>query len=59
MPALHGQHRSYLLVQLRRIAHGHRRDALETLVEELGRMTSADMEAVTLYLSSLPARRKD
>jgi cytochrome c553 len=54
VPALHGQHSSYLLVQLRRIAHGHRRDALEEFVEELGRMSSADMEAVALYLASLP-----
>jgi cytochrome c553 len=55
IPALRGQHHTYLLAQLRRMAHGHRFAAPDELVEQLNRMSSADMEAIALYLEQLPA----
>jgi cytochrome c553 len=53
VPALGGQNYSYLLVQLRRLAHGHRPDIPDELLEVFDAMTSADMEAVADYLSRL------
>jgi cytochrome c553 len=57
IPALNGQNQPYLLLQLRRLTHGHRRDMREGLMEELDHMSSAQLEAVALYLSRLPAVR--
>lgn len=55
IPALHGQHYSYLLMQLRRFAHGHRFDTPDELLQMFDGMTSAQMEAVASYLAHLPA----
>jgi cytochrome c553 len=54
VPALNGQNPSYLLVQLRRINHGHRLAAPDAMLDELDRMGSADLEALALYLARLP-----
>ena len=56
MPSLRGQNYSYLLMQLRRLAHGHRFDTPDKLLAVFDAMTSADMEAVANYLSRLPPR---
>jgi cytochrome c553 len=58
IPALNGQNQPYLLLQLRRLTHGHRNDMREGLMQELDRMSSADLEAVALYLARLPAVRE-
>ncbi len=57
VPALTGQNPSYLLAQLRRIPHGHRTAAPQVLLDELERMTSADMEALALYFARLAPGR--
>jgi cytochrome c553 len=58
IPALNGQNQPYLLLQLRRLTHGHRNDMREGLMEELDHMSSAELEAVSLYLARLPAVRE-
>jgi cytochrome c553 len=54
LPSLRGQNYSYLLMQLRRLAHGHRFDTPDKLLAVFDAMTSAEMEAVANYLSRLP-----
>jgi cytochrome c553 len=58
IPALNGQNQPYLLLQLRRLTHGHRNDMREGLMAELDRMSSAELVAVSLYLAQLPAVRE-
>jgi cytochrome c553 len=65
IPTLRGQNYSYLLMQMRRFAHGHRFDTPEELLSAFDSMSSAEMEAIASYLSHLPpiaartATRKD
>ena len=54
LPKLRGQNYSYVLMQLRRLAHGHRFDTSDALLAVFDAMTSAEMEAVANYLSRLP-----
>lgn len=56
IPTLRGQNYSYLLMQMRRFAHGHRFDTPEELLTTFDSLSSADMEAIASYLSHLPPK---
>lgn len=58
MPALAGQHKSYLVAQLQAWKRGERRnDPLSLMATIAQRMADDEIDAVATYLASLPATR--
>jgi cytochrome c553 len=58
MPALRGQHYSYLLLQLRSFDADHRTNVEMPFLEYMAFLSRQDLEAVADFISRLPASRK-
>jgi cytochrome c553 len=57
IPAVGGQQYGYLLVQLREIARGHRKNLQPAVIDFVAALSPAEIEAVADYMSRLPALR--
>lgn len=58
IPALRGQHYSYLLLQLKGFDAQRRRDVADPLLEHMVELSRADMENIADYVSRLPFRAR-